>query len=195
MNDAFRHLLSPIDIGPFELKNRVLSTGHTNGLQSRWAHRRPGDCLPRSQGPGRRRAERYWLHRGASLRGRPADAPPGELRRLGAPRVPQAGRGDARARRPDADPAHPSGIRIRLAPHGPRHLGAVPADGRVRARAPARHDQSPRSRRSSTPSPRRARRVRLGGLDGIELQAFAASLAIQFLSPYTNKRSDQWGAR
>src|SRR5262249_58451619 len=38
-----------------------------------------------------------------------------------------------------------------------------------------------------------ARGVRQSGLDGIELQAFAASLAIQFMSPYTNKRTDQWG--
>ncbi len=38
-----------------------------------------------------------------------------------------------------------------------------------------------------------ARRVQLGGLDGVELQAFAASLAIQFMSPYTNKRTDDYG--
>jgi 2,4-dienoyl-CoA reductase (NADPH2) len=38
-----------------------------------------------------------------------------------------------------------------------------------------------------------ARRIHAAGLDGIELQAFAASLAVQFMSPYTNKRTDQWG--
>ncbi len=38
-----------------------------------------------------------------------------------------------------------------------------------------------------------AKRIRAAGLDGIELQAFAASLAVQFMSPYTNKRTDQWG--
>jgi 2,4-dienoyl-CoA reductase-like NADH-dependent reductase (Old Yellow Enzyme family)/thioredoxin reductase len=36
-------------------------------------------------------------------------------------------------------------------------------------------------------------RVRAGGLDGVELQAFAASLGIQFMSPYTNKRTDEYG--
>jgi 2,4-dienoyl-CoA reductase-like NADH-dependent reductase (Old Yellow Enzyme family)/thioredoxin reductase len=38
-----------------------------------------------------------------------------------------------------------------------------------------------------------AARVRAGELDGVELQAFAASLAIQFMSPYTNKRTDEYG--
>lgn len=38
-----------------------------------------------------------------------------------------------------------------------------------------------------------ARRVRAGGLDGVELQAFSGSLAVQFLSEYTNKRDDAYG--
>jgi 2,4-dienoyl-CoA reductase-like NADH-dependent reductase (Old Yellow Enzyme family) len=29
MSDAFVHLMRPIDVGPFELRNRIVSTGHT----------------------------------------------------------------------------------------------------------------------------------------------------------------------
>ena len=38
-----------------------------------------------------------------------------------------------------------------------------------------------------------AGRVRQGGLDGVEIIAFAATLPVQFLSPYTNKRTDEYG--
>ncbi len=38
-----------------------------------------------------------------------------------------------------------------------------------------------------------ATRVRRGNLDGVELQAFSGSLAVQFLSPFTNKRTDEYG--
>jgi 2,4-dienoyl-CoA reductase-like NADH-dependent reductase (Old Yellow Enzyme family) len=32
--EQYRHLLSPIDIGPFTLRNRVLVTAHVTGLES-----------------------------------------------------------------------------------------------------------------------------------------------------------------
>ena len=35
--------------------------------------------------------------------------------------------------------------------------------------------------------------VRLGGFDGAELQASHSSILRQFLSPYTNRRDDEWG--
>jgi 2,4-dienoyl-CoA reductase-like NADH-dependent reductase (Old Yellow Enzyme family)/thioredoxin reductase len=38
-----------------------------------------------------------------------------------------------------------------------------------------------------------ARRVRAGDLDGVEILAFAGTLPIAFLSPFTNRRSDAYG--
>ncbi len=34
MTQAFKHLLSPIDIGPFTLRNRVLVTAHVPGIEA-----------------------------------------------------------------------------------------------------------------------------------------------------------------
>jgi 2,4-dienoyl-CoA reductase-like NADH-dependent reductase (Old Yellow Enzyme family) len=31
---SFHHLLSPLDVGPFELRNRIFSTGHTTAYNA-----------------------------------------------------------------------------------------------------------------------------------------------------------------
>ena len=34
MPDQYKHLLSPIDVGPFTLRNRVLVTAHVPGIET-----------------------------------------------------------------------------------------------------------------------------------------------------------------
>jgi 2,4-dienoyl-CoA reductase-like NADH-dependent reductase (Old Yellow Enzyme family)/thioredoxin reductase len=192
MNDAFRHLLSPIDIGPFELKNRVLSTGHTTAYN-------PDGLIGDQEIAYHARKAQGGV--ALSVTGSTAVHPSG-----GAPQMHLLASFDDSVLpgyRKLAEAMHAHGARMLIqlthlssgfSSHHTGHATWAPSQlmGEFARELPHVMTNAEIETLLDAFS-QGARRVRLGGLDGIELQAFAASLAIQFLSPYTNKRSDQWG--
>jgi 2,4-dienoyl-CoA reductase-like NADH-dependent reductase (Old Yellow Enzyme family)/thioredoxin reductase len=192
MSDAFRHLLSPLDIGPFELKNRILSTGHTTAYN-------PDGLIGDQEIAYHARKAQGGV--ALSVTGSTAVHPSG-----GAPQMHLLANFDDSVLpgyRKLADAVHAHGGRMLIqlthlasgfASHHTGHPTWAPSQimGEFARELP--HVMTNAEIETLLDGfAKAARRVRLGGLDGIELQAFAASLAIQFLSPYTNKRTDQWG--
>jgi 2,4-dienoyl-CoA reductase-like NADH-dependent reductase (Old Yellow Enzyme family)/thioredoxin reductase len=192
MSDAFRHLLSPLDIGPFELKNRILSTGHTTAYN-------PDGLIGDQEIAYHARKAQGGV--ALSVTGSTTVHPSG-----GAPQMHLLANFDDSVLpgyRKLADAVHAHGGRMLIqlthlasgfASHHTGHPTWAPSQimGEFARELP--HVMTNAEIETLLDGfAKAARRVRLGGLDGIELQAFAASLAIQFLSPYTNKRTDQWG--
>ena len=192
MADKFKHLLSPIEVGPFTLRNRVLVTAHVPGLE---ANGHVNDD--------------YIAYQSAKARGGAALQITGStaVHRTGAV---GAGRGlnasddgciDGFRRLADAIHRHEGRLLVQLG-----HAGANVADtgaGRPLL-AP-----SPIMSRLSRETPKEmtigeidelieahgaaAGRVRKGGLDGVELLSAFGYLPAAFLSPYSNKRTDDFG--
>ena len=192
MNDAFRHLLSPIDIGPFELRNRVLSTGHTTAYN-------PDGLIGDQEIAYHARKAQGGI--ALSITGSTTVHPSG-----GAPQMHLLANFDDSVLpgyRKLAEAVHAHGARMMIqlthlasgfASHHTGHPTWAPSQVMGEFARELPHVMTNAEIESLLDAfYQAARRVRLGGLDGIELQAFAASLAIQFLSPYTNKRTDQWG--
>ena len=192
MTEKYRHLLSPIDIGPFTLRNRVLVTAHVPGLEA-----------------GGYVNEDYIAYQRAKARGGAA------LQITGSTAVHRsgsvgAGRGlnasndsciDGYQRLADAIHSHEGRFLVQLG-----HAGANVADtgaGRPLI-AP-----SPIMSRISRETPKQmtiadideivdahgtaAIRVRKGNLDGVELLSAFGYLPAAFLSPYSNTRTDDYG--
>jgi 2,4-dienoyl-CoA reductase-like NADH-dependent reductase (Old Yellow Enzyme family) len=192
MDDTFRHLLSPIDIGPFELRNRVLSTGHTTAYN-------PDGLIGDQEVAYHARKAQGGI--ALSVTGSTTVHPSG-----GAPQMHLLASFDDSVLpgyRKLAEAVHAHGARMMIqlthlasgfASHHTGHPTWAPSQVMGEFARELPHVMTNAEIESLLDAfYQAARRVRLGGLDGIELQAFAASLAIQFLSPYTNKRTDQWG--
>ena len=190
--EQYRHLLSPIDIGPFTLRNRVLVTAHVTGLES-----------------GGHVNDDYIAYQLAKARGGAALQITGStaVHRTGAV---GAGRGlnasddsciNGYQRLADAIHSHDGRLLVQLG-----HAGANVADtgaGRPLI-AP-----SPIMSRLSRETPKQmtiseideivdahgtaADRVRKGNLDGVELLSAFGYLPAAFLSPYSNTRTDEYG--
>jgi dimethylglycine catabolism A len=192
MSENFRHLLSPIDVGPFELKNRIISTGHTTAYN-------PDGLIGDQEIAYHARKAQGGV--ALSVTGSTTVHPSG-----GAPQMHLLANFDDSVLpgyRKLAEAVHAHGGRMMIqlthlasgfASHHTGHATWAPSQVMGEFARELPHVMTSAEIETLLDEfAKGARRIRQGGLDGIELQAFAASLAIQFLSPYTNKRTDQWG--
>jgi mycofactocin system FadH/OYE family oxidoreductase 2 len=192
MNADFSHLFSPLRVGPIIVRNRVLVTGHQPGLAD--------DTLP---------GERYIAYQRARARGGAA------LQITGATSVHPSGwyYGSGFLANFDdrvipgyqrlAEAVHAEGGRMlaQLAHAGA--LGHAALQGRplwAPSPVPAElYREVPHEMTLSEIAEivqafgDAARRVREGGLDGVEIQAAYGLLINAFLSPYSNHRTDAYG--
>ncbi len=190
--EAFARLLSPIEIGPKTLRNRVLVTAHVPGIAD--------NGLP---------GERYIAYHRARARGGAALQITGatavhETSGLGGPRG-LANRDDTIVpgyrRLAEAVQAEGGAILAQLA-----HSGATVGIGEAgrplwapspRASELLRETPHAMSRAEIAEIVRAfgaaARRARDGGLDGVEILGAFGLLIAAFLSPYSNQRSDAYG--
>jgi 2,4-dienoyl-CoA reductase-like NADH-dependent reductase (Old Yellow Enzyme family) len=187
---GFSHLLSPIDLGPFTLPVRMFCTGHTPGYSSSgvisdqeiaYHVRKAEGGIPLSttgitsvhpSGGGSSHMLSNWDDRVISAYTKLAEAMHGK----GARMMVQLGHlGSSFSS--DHGPAvwAPSQVMGEYARELPHVMTVAEIDEVLDAYHKA------------------AVRVRRAGLDGVEIIAFAATLPIAFLSPYTNKRTDAYG--
>lgn len=192
MTDEFKHLLSEIEVGPFTLRNRVLVTAHVPGLESDGhvnddyiAYQQAKAC----GGAALQITGSTAVHRtGAVGAGRGLNASDDGCidgyRRLADAIHQHDGRflvqlGHAGANVADTDAGRPllapSPIMSRLSRETPKEMSIAEIDELIEAHASA------------------AERVRKGGLDGVEILAAFGYLPAAFLSPYSNKREDDYG--
>jgi len=192
MSQVLQHLLTPIDVGPFTLRNRIFSTGHTT------AYNRDGLIGEQEIAYHVRKAQGDIA---LSISGSTAVHPSG-----GAPQMNLLASFDDSVLpgyRELAAGMHAHGARMLIqvthlasgfSSHHTGHPTWAPSEMMGEFARELPHSMSTAEIETILDAfYQAARRVRESGLDGIELQAFAASLAIQFMSPYTNKRTDQWG--
>lgn len=190
--EEFRHLLSPLRVGPKTLRNRVLITAHVPGLAEKGTPR-----------------EDYAEYHRARARGGAG------LQITGATPVHVTstyGRAGAIANLDDevipgyrmlADAVHGEGgaILAQLA-----HYGATAGEGQVGNPRWGPSDIAGELMREQTHAMTQAEiseivqafalaaeRVRKGGLDGIEILGAFGLLIAAFLSPYSNRRTDEYG--
>ena len=192
MPDQYKHLLSPIDVGPFTLRNRVLVTAHVPGIETNGqvndayiryqiAKTKGGAALQISGSTAVHRTGAVGAGRGlnASNDGciegykRLADA----VHDLGGRFLIQLGHAGANVTDTDAGRPllAPSPIMSRLSRETPKQMTIGEIDELVDAHGSASF------------------RVRKSGLDGVELLSAFGYLPAAFLSPYSNKRSDDYG--
>lgn len=188
----FPHLLSPLQVGPKQLRNRVLVTAHVPGLAD--------DGVP---------SEAYAAYHRARAAGGAG------LQVTGATPVHASssfGRSSAIENLDDrvidgyrslAWAVHDEGGAILAqlahygATHGPDHEGAAlwsPSDAAAELVGTQPHCMT-RAEIAEVVAAfgAAAARVRAGGLDGIEIQAAFGLLIAAFMSPYSNKREDDYG--
>ena len=189
---AYRYLWTPLALGPVTVRNRIVFSAHlTNYARDGQPTEQHAAYYARPR-RGRRRADH---HRGA------LDPPDRLALREADPRLP-----------PRRDPRLPAHHRRRAPPphadlrpdqpqRRPGHRRCTRAGrcGRRRrsptrcsARCP-RPSTRPRSTRSSPATPLVAEHCAEGGFDGIELQCCHSSIVRGFLSPATNRRTDDYG--
>ena len=192
MPDQYKHLLSPIDVGPFTLRNRVLVTAHVPGIETNGqvndayiryqiAKTKGGAALQISGSTAVHRTGAVGAGRGlnASNDGciegykRLADA----VHDLGGRFLIQLGHAGANVTDTDAGRPllAPSPIMSRLSRETPKQMTIGEIDELVDAHGAA------------------SVRVRKSGLDGVELLSAFGYLPAAFLSPYSNNRSDDYG--
>ena len=192
MPDQYKHLLSPIDVGPFTLRNRVLVTAHVPGIETNGqvndayiryqiAKTKGGAALQISGSTAVHRTGAVGAGRGlnASNDGciegykRLADA----VHDLGGRFLIQLGHAGANVADTDAGRPllAPSPIMSRLSREIPKQMTIEEIDELVDAHGTA------------------SVRVRKSGLDGVELLSAFGYLPAAFLSPYSNNRSDDYG--
>ena len=192
MPDQYKHLLSPIDVGPFTLRNRVLVTAHVPGIETNGqvndayiryqiAKTKGGAALQISGSTAVHRTGAVGAGRGLNasddgcIEGykRLADA----VHNLGGRFLIQLGHAGANVADTDAGRPllAPSPIMSRLSREIPKQMTIEEIDELVDAHGTA------------------SVRVRKSGLDGVELLSAFGYLPAAFLSPYSNKRSDDYG--
>ena len=192
MPDQYKHLLSPIDVGPFTLRNRVLVTAHVPGIETNGqvndayiryqiAKTKGGAALQISGSTAVHRTGAVGAGRGLNasddgcIEGykRLADA----VHDLGGRFLIQLGHAGANVTDTDAGRPllAPSPIMSRLSRETPKQMTIGEIDELVDAHGAA------------------SVRVRKSGLDGVELLSAFGYLPAAFLSPYSNNRSDDYG--
>ncbi|MDG2299538.1 MAG: FAD-dependent oxidoreductase [Planktomarina sp.] len=192
MNEQYKHLLSPVDIGPFTLRNRVLVTGHVPGLEAGGhvnndyiAYQRAkaggGAALQISGSTAVHRSGAVGAGRGLNASG---DSCIDGYQRLADAVHSNDGRfliqlGHAGATVTDTDAGRPliapSPIMSRISRETPKQMTIAEISEIVEA-----HESA-------------AVRVRRGNLDGVELLSAFGYLPAAFLSPYSNTRTDEYG--
>ncbi|MDH3668354.1 MAG: FAD-dependent oxidoreductase [Paracoccaceae bacterium] len=188
----FPHLLSPVNIGPRLIRNRVLSTAHVPGIEEGGL---PGpDYIAYQQarakgGAGLQISGSAAIHRTGSVgQGRSLDnTAPGIVEgyaRLADVIHDEGGTfliqlGHAAGTVNDTDVGRPllapSGVQSSLIRETPRAMTLSDIDEMVEAYAAA------------------AGKVRQGGLDGVEILGAFGFLPAAFLSPLSNQREDEYG--
>ena len=192
MTGQYKHLLSPVDVGPFTLRNRVLVTAHVPGIETeghvnnayiayQLAKARGGAALQISGSTAVHRTGAVGAGRGLNASD---DSCIDGYQRLADAVHRHEGRfliqlGHAGANVADTDAGRPlvapSPIMSRLSRETPKQMTIGEIDELVEAHGTA------------------AARVRKGGLDGVELLSAFGYLPAAFLSPYSNIRSDDYG--
>lgn len=191
MSNPYPHLFSELDVGPFALRNRIIATGHN----------------PQFQGADGLLGDEEIAFHVRKAEGGIA------LSTTGGTSVHPSGGAQGGLLCFD-DAVLPGYLKLARGMHanGARMLVQL---GHGSSAAPSRHNGYPKW----APSPTRgefsdeqphvmsiaeieevihayyeaSRRVRRGGLDGIEVQAIAGGLISQFLSAHTNRRTDEYG--
>lgn len=192
MSPSYPNLLSPIDIGPFRIRNRALITAHVPGLERDGLASAAYIAYQRARargGAGLQISGAATIHRtGAVGAGRGLDnTRPGAAeayKRLAEAVHDEGGRfliqlGHAAATVSDSDVGRPlwapSAVASELNRETPRAMRQADIDEIVAAYAAA------------------AETVVAGGLDGVEILSAFGQLPAAFLSPLTNKRDDGYG--
>ena len=192
MTDEYKHLLSPIDLGPFTLRNRVLVTAHVPGVEAdgqvndayiayQRLKARGGAALQISGSTAVHRTGAVGAGRGLNASN---DSCIEGYKRLADAIHQHEGRflvqiGHAGANVGDTDAGRPllapSPVMSRLTREIPKQMTTSEIDELVESHGAA------------------SIRVRKGGLDGVELLSAFGYLPVAFLSPYSNNRSDDYG--
>jgi 2,4-dienoyl-CoA reductase-like NADH-dependent reductase (Old Yellow Enzyme family) len=192
MPDAFAHLLSPINIGPRLIRNRVLVTAHVPGIEEGGLMTEDYiayQCARARGGAGLQISGSSAVHRtGGVGPGRGLDSTrPGitdSYRRLADAIHAEGGTfliqlGHAGATVNDTDAGRPllapSAVQSTLIRETPRVMSVADIDEMVEAFATA------------------AGKVREGGLDGVEILGAFGYLVAAFMSPVSNRRQDDYG--
>lgn len=189
---SFEHLLSPIDLGPFELPIRMFCTGHTPGYSSdglvsdqeiAYHVRKAEGGIPLSTTgitsvhPSGGGPQHHMLTNWDDAVVPRYRALATAMHQKGAKMMVQLGHLGSSFASGHAGHAvwAPSSVMGEYA----REIPHVMAKSEIEEVLDCYH--------------KAAVRVRQGGLDGVEIIAFAATLPVEFLSPYTNKRTDEYG--
>jgi 2,4-dienoyl-CoA reductase-like NADH-dependent reductase (Old Yellow Enzyme family)/thioredoxin reductase len=192
MLDSFEHLLSPINIGPRLIRNRVLVTAHVPGVEADGLVTEDYIAYQRARargGAGLQVSGASAVHRTGSVgSGRALDNTKPEVvdgyRRLADAIHAEGGAfliqlGHAAATVHDVDAGRPllapSPVQSSLIRETPKEMSLADIDEMVEAYAIA------------------AGRVREGGLDGVEILGAFGFLPAAFLSPLSNRREDDYG--
>ena len=192
MNDRLAHLLSPLSLGPFELRNRVICTGHN-------PHYGSGGLIGDQQIAFHARKAQGGI--ALSTTGGTSVHPSGGL----LPLSPLINFDDSvlPGYRRLADEMHARGARMMIqlghaasagASHHSGHALWAPSQvmgvyGRELPHVMTRAEISDVVAAFGSATAR----VTASGLDGVELSLFAGGLAQQFMSPVTNQRTDEYG--
>ena len=192
MGEVLKQLLDPIDVGPFVLRNRIISTGHTTAYN-------PDGLIGEQEIAYHVRKAQGGI--ALSTTGSTAVHPSG-----GAPQMHLLVNFDdsvlpGYTKLAAAMHAHGARMLVQLthlasgfSSHHTGHPTWAPSQMMGEFARELPHVMTTDEIETLLHAFHQATaRVRASGLDGVELQAFAASLAIQFMSPYTNRRTDQWG--
>ncbi|MEM1276586.1 MAG: FAD-dependent oxidoreductase [Pseudomonadota bacterium] len=192
MSERFPHLLSPIQVGPIELRNRVLMTAHVPGVEEGGmtgpdfiAYHRAraaggaglqlsgSAAVHKTGGVGGKRGLHAFDERSIAHYRQLADAVHGEGGRF----LIQLGHAGATVNDTDAGRPllAPSPIMSRIGRETPKEMTEEDIEEIIAAHATA------------------AGYVREGGLDGVELLGAFGYLIGAFLSPFSNKRTDRYG--
>ena len=193
MNPSFEHLLSPIQIGPMELRNRVLVSGH----QSRLAEQSlPGDAYIAYHRERARGGVALQVTGATPVHLSALNHDPGLLENLDDRIIP--------GYRRLAKAVHAEGGRILAQLSHGGGAGHVPMEPGLPLWAPS--PLASEITRAMTREMTRediaevvaafgaaAARAVEGGLDGVEIQSAFGLLLVEFLSPRTNRRTDEYG--
>nr|NIP75575.1 hypothetical protein [Xanthomonadales bacterium] len=188
----FPHLLSPINIGPKLIRNRVLSTAHVPGIEQGGLPGADYIAYQRARakgGAGLQISGSATIHRTGSVgQGRSLDnTAPGivegynrlaeAIHAEGGSFLIQLGHAAGTVNDTDVDRPllAPSAVQSTLIRETPRAMALADIDEIVEAYA------------------RATERVRDGGLDGVEILGAFGFLPAAFLSPLSNRREDDYG--
>ncbi|MGI9405672.1 MAG: hypothetical protein ACR2O4_04820, partial [Hyphomicrobiaceae bacterium] len=192
MQDEFEHPLSPVQVGPFRLRNRVLVTAHVPGLEQggiaseafiayQQARARGGAALQISGSSAVHWSGSVGTGRGLDCT---ADGTVGAYRQLADAIHSENGRflvqlGHSAAAVNIADAGKPlwapSAVSSEIHREMPKTMTQADIAEVVEAHGAA------------------TKRVREGRLDGVEILAAFGFLVSAFLSPYSNRRDDDYG--